>query len=127
MKNRKIKIYVISQELFQFSLITYLILFIFEVFKEGFVSNFFNINILLVIVLASGMGMVLAHGTDNSFYSSHEGWKISRKGIFDNLLLALCGALLVYFGTNELGILAIARASLTAFIILFLTILIRLE
>jgi hypothetical protein len=40
-------------------LVTYLLLTLAETFREGFVSNFFNINYLLAVVLVSGVAMVL--------------------------------------------------------------------
>jgi hypothetical protein len=48
-----------SREFFQVFLVTYLLLTLAETFREGFVSNFFNINYLLAVVLVSGVAMVL--------------------------------------------------------------------
>jgi hypothetical protein len=48
-----------SREFFQVFLVTYLLLTLAETFREGFVSNFFNINYLLAVVLISGVAMVL--------------------------------------------------------------------
>jgi hypothetical protein len=48
-----------SREFFQVFLVTYLLLTLMETFREGFVSNFFNMNYLLLIVLVSGVAMVL--------------------------------------------------------------------
>jgi hypothetical protein len=48
-----------SREFFQVFLVTYLLLTLAETFREGFVSNFFNINYLLGVVLVSGVAMVL--------------------------------------------------------------------
>jgi hypothetical protein len=50
---------VVAKEFFQVSLVTYLLLTLAETLKEGFVSNFFNMNYLLVVVLVTGVGMVL--------------------------------------------------------------------
>jgi hypothetical protein len=47
-----------SREFFQVFLVTYLLLTLAETFREGFVSNFFNINYLLAVVLISGVAMV---------------------------------------------------------------------
>jgi hypothetical protein len=52
-------IHTISREFFQVFLVTYLLLTLAETFREGFVSNFFNINYLLAVVLISGVAMVL--------------------------------------------------------------------
>jgi hypothetical protein len=48
-----------SREFFQVFLVTYLLLTLAETYREGFVSNFFNINYLLIVVLLSGVAMVL--------------------------------------------------------------------
>ena len=56
MKN---KIGIIGKELFEVSLMAYLILLVLESVKKGFVSNFFNLNVLLLLVLISGILMVL--------------------------------------------------------------------
>lgn len=50
---------IIGQEVFQASLVTYLLLTLAETFREGFVSNFFNMNYLLLVVLVIGVAMVL--------------------------------------------------------------------
>lgn len=48
-------IFVISRELFQSTLILYLVLAITETLLPGRVSDFFNINYLLIITLISGI------------------------------------------------------------------------
>lgn len=48
-----------SREFFQTSLVTYLLLTLAETLSEGFVSNFFNMNYLLLVVLVTGIVMVL--------------------------------------------------------------------
>lgn len=59
MKKAKSLLSTVSEELFQVSIVLYLILLLAETVKAGFVSNFFNLNILLWIVLISGVGMIL--------------------------------------------------------------------
>ena len=60
MKINKLKLYIISQELFQFSLITYLILLLIQMVKVEFISNFlFLLNILLGVIFSSGFIMVI--------------------------------------------------------------------
>lgn len=55
----KLTINIMSKELFQSSLICYLILLVLETIKSGFVTFFFNINILLLICLISGLFAVV--------------------------------------------------------------------
>lgn len=57
--NLKIYASVISKDLFQVSLVTYLILLLLETVKTGFVSFFLDLNIILWVVLVSGVIMVL--------------------------------------------------------------------
>ena len=52
------KLYIASNELFQAALLTYMILTVVETLRQGTVSNFFNMNYLLAIVLVVGMVMV---------------------------------------------------------------------
>ncbi len=49
----------IIKQLFQTSLVTYLLLLLGETIEKGFVSYYFNMNILLSIVLSSGIIMLM--------------------------------------------------------------------
>ena len=51
---------IISKEFFQMALVSYLLLTLAETLRQGFVSNFFNMNYLLVVVLCTGVIMVLS-------------------------------------------------------------------
>ncbi len=57
-----------SKEFFQATLVTYLLLTLAEVWREGFVSNFFNMNYLLIIVLISGVAMVLSEAAERKYH-----------------------------------------------------------
>lgn len=74
---------IILTELFQISLITYLILLITETVKSSFVSEVFNLNILLGVVLISGIGKVLTEvENDNSVNTFTERvWKLFFKKV----------------------------------------------
>lgn len=68
-------LYTISIEIFQVSLVTYLILLIAETIKPGIVTYFFNLNILLVFVVSSGIIMVLTHYEEkNRSFSQIKDW-----------------------------------------------------
>src|SRR5947207_669165 len=108
------KVHLLSEEFFQYSLITYLILLLAETLKEGFVSFFFNLNILLVVVLVSGVVMVLTHNEHLEPEKTHH--KIKTSDIEYTLVLATGGAMLVYFKTKDLGVISIVIAVLTAVI-----------
>jgi hypothetical protein len=60
----KTGINIVGREFFQVFLVTYLLLTLAETFREGFVSNFFNMNWLLLVVLVSGIMMVLTEPAD---------------------------------------------------------------
>ncbi len=53
----RFKIYVIAREAFHISLTMYLLAILLEVFRPGLVGNFINLNIVLLFVLLSGVGM----------------------------------------------------------------------
>lgn len=54
----KDKLYITSNELFKAAFVTYLILIVVETYYSGTVSNFFNMNYLLAVILILGVIMV---------------------------------------------------------------------
>lgn len=69
----KLKIFI--TEFFQVSLVTYLILLLLETVIPGYVSNVFNLNILLGVVLVSGILMVISDISLRTFFQS---WGINK-------------------------------------------------
>lgn len=55
----KAGVHVAAREFFQVSLVTYLLLTLAETLRTGVVSNFFNLNYLLIVVVVSGAVMVV--------------------------------------------------------------------
>ena len=49
----------IIKEMFLFSLVAFLIFFGLELIKEGFVSNYFDLNILLIISILFGFILLI--------------------------------------------------------------------
>jgi hypothetical protein len=125
MKIWKIKVHLVSQEFFQYSLITYLILLFAETIKEGFVSFFFDPNILLVVVLFSGVVMVLTH--HEQLERLNKPHRITGSDIQNVILFSVGGAMLVYYKTQNIGTISIAIAVLTAVIIVALSVLILID
>jgi len=125
MKHFKPKLHILLEELFQFSLITYLILLLAETLQTGFVSYFFNLNILLGVVLVSGILMVLTHNEQLDAHRTHH--KITTVDLQYVLLLALGGGLLVYYKTQALGQIAKLIAILTGGIIVLLSLLVLID
>jgi len=116
----RVKIYIIAKEFFHYSLFTYLLILIAETIKEGIVSYFFNINILLIVVVLSGFVMTITYDEKLSLpTSSHK--KITYWNIIFSILLTLGGGLFIYAGTFELGTVAIIISCLTAFLIFLLS------
>lgn len=133
----KSKLGIIINELFQVSLVTYLILLLLETLDKGFVSNVFNLNYLLGVVLISGILKVLPI----SYKKNLNQWEIidlglfrlldqiRPKGISENqfyfiILIGIGGAGLVYFKTRELGYISLLIAGITCLIIFLLSYLI---
>ena len=116
----KVKIHIIAQEIFQYSLITYLILQIAEIINQGFVSNFFNINILLILILVCGIIMVITNDENNI---SSQPQKITSTDIQNIVLMSFGGAFLVYVKTQNLGKISILISFITAIIIFLISIL----
>jgi hypothetical protein len=69
----KLKIFI--TEFFQVSLVTYLVLLLLETVSPGYVSNVFNLNILLGVVLVSGILMVISDISLRTFFRS---WGINK-------------------------------------------------
>ena len=63
----RITVHIVAREFFQVSLVTYLLLTLAETLDTGFVSNFFNLNWLLLVVMATGVAMVLSEERETVF------------------------------------------------------------
>src|SRR5260221_6817816 len=122
----KLKTHIISEELFQFALVTYLILILSETVKTGFVSNFFNLNILLAIVLFVGILMVMTN-TEYDLQLPAVAKKITSADVQNIILLAVGGGLLVFYKTQDLGKISIIISVMTMGIIMLLSFLVLAE
>jgi hypothetical protein len=118
----KIKTFIVFKEIFQYSLFTYLILLIAETIQEGIVSYFFNLNILLTVVILSGLMMIVTQDDEGNVYSVHK--KISyRRSISYIILLCIIGAIIVILTTFDLGFMTIVAGCLAAILILLTSLL----
>ncbi len=130
----------VVRDLFQISVVTYLMLFLAEAIKSGFVSYFFNLNILLAIVIISGVGMVISHTQEKKsapLLEPKSSWpavrmyvralkdpsknKLNKKEVCYISTASLIGGLVVYYKTSELGVLSIFIACITSIITYVLT------
>lgn len=119
MKNLKLKVYLVAKEFFQFSLLTYLLLLLTEALSEGFVSLFFNLNILLVVILLCGIISLVTY--DKNLALPHKKKINYAKSAEYSIFLGISGALLVFYKTSDLGPVSLAVAIITAVIISILS------
>lgn len=86
-------------EIFKVSLLLYLFFFLIEYFKSGFISVFFNMNVLLGIILISGfLAMVDAPTHDNPTPQP-----LGKRGIFMAAAIMVVTALVTYYSVRSLG------------------------
>lgn len=115
---------ILVAELFQVSLVTYLGLQILETVKTGYVSDFFDVNLLLTIV--AGSGIVTTFMTPAHIPSAPQPYpgitkKLSEWEWYFLVGLAAGGGFLVYYKTQTLGTIAIAISVLAGAIIALLS------
>ena len=134
----KSNIGIVFSELFQVSLVTYLILLIMESLDKGFISNVINLNIPLGIVLISGIIKILPITEkkirsqwdiiDLKFYDLRSQLRISKtyseNDFYFVLLIAFGGGLLILYKTYELGTISFFITGLSIIIIILLSYLI---
>ena len=118
MKVWKLKSHLIAEELFQFSLITYLILLLIETVQEGFVSYFFNLHILLGIIILNALIIVMTY--DEKLKTSQKITKLNKTFV---TLLIIGGSLLVYHKANILDSSALIIALVTGVFLFCLSVL----
>lgn len=114
----KLKIHLITEELFQFTLGTYLVLLLIETLQEGFVSYFFNLHLLLFVIILNGLVVVMTY--DERLKKIPKNKKLNKVFI---AMLTIGSAFLIYHKTNLPGLGAIVLACVTALIIFFLSLL----
>jgi hypothetical protein len=115
---------IISREVFQISLTTYLLLLILETLKTGFVINFIDINYILPVIIISGIGMTVLSREQKIERKSN---KIKEVDIYYIALMSLGAGGLVYIKTSELGWISIAVSVVTSLILLLISFLIFTE
>ena len=119
MKKWKLKLQLIIEEFFQFSLLTYVLLLLAETVKEGIVSSFFNLTILLVVVVASGVITILLHNEKVTVTSAAK--KITKLDKTYTLLLAVGSSILIYYQTQSLGDIALLIAFIAGIIVILIS------
>ena len=113
-------IYTIIAEIFKVSLLTYFVLLIVEEFNQGIISNYFNLNILLTIIVVSGIGTVVLHSDDETEQRKHH----RIKELFTIIVVAIIGAGLIFFKLRDIGIIAYIVSFLSIVLTITISILI---
>lgn len=88
---------VIVNQLFQVLLVTYLVLLLVEELWQGTVSNYLNINYLLVVVIILGILDIFSENTKK------ENKPITKKDYLFVIVLSIAGFLIIKFKTSALG------------------------
>ena len=118
-----IRLLVVSnQEFFSVILVTYLLLLLLEEIKEGFVSNFLNLNIILGITLISGIITVFG-GEGKKKEIEH----FEKKDYMWIFALGVVGAALIFYKTRNLGALSYLISAISGILIVLLSVLILEE
>jgi len=116
----KRSIYEIIAEIFKVSLLTYFILFIIEEFNKGIISNYFNFNILLTIIVVTGIATVLLD-TDDQIEQRKN---LRTKELLTIIAVAIIGGAIVFFKLQDVGIIAYIISFLSMVLVFLISILI---
>ncbi len=114
---KKDNLAIIFQEIFQVMLSGYLIFLLAETIKEGIISNFFNLNILLLIVLVSGVGTAI-------FPVKKEEKNVKVNTDWDFIYIwtfALLSGVIVYYKTYSMGKISYVISIIASVLVLLLT------
>ena len=118
-------------DIFKISLLSYLVFYLIEDFFPGFVSGFFSMNILLGIVVGSGVFTVISQKPVSAKASAGEGRiegnEIKGRDIVFIVILSIIAGGLIYIKTKDLGKLGLAVSIISGIIILLMSILLLTE
>lgn len=114
----------IISEIFKVSLISYLIFYLIESFKAGFIADYFNLNILLIITILSGVFMVLFKKEEES---KKEVQKIRKRDYIFIIILGVVATGLIYYKIKEIGWLSYVISPISGIIIILISILLLNE
>ena len=120
----------IFAEIFKISLLSYLGLYLIEDFFPGFVSSFLDMNIVLGIVVASGIFVAInqksvSSADEEKELKNHE--KIRGRDIVFIIILGIISGFLIYWKTKMLGSLALPISIISGIIIILMSFLLLTE
>jgi len=114
----------IISEIFKISLISYLFFYLIESFKTDFISDYFNLSILLITAILSGIFTVLfKKETDEK----EEKQIIRLKDYIFIIILGLIAAGIIYYKIKGLGWLSYIISAISGVIVILLSILLLNE
>jgi hypothetical protein len=115
----------VMSEIFKVSLVSYLICYLVEDYKTGFVTDYFNLNILFWCAIASGVALVWIRGDEVENQKNVP--KIHVRNYVVVVLLALFSMALVYTKIRSIGWLAYVIATVAGVIIAMLSLFLLAE
>ena len=113
--------------MFEISLITYLVFLLLEELKEGFVSYNFDLNIVLYIVIVSGVLSVFAKEDPSIKLMARNKEKPEKIRKIDWLFifgLGVLGGFLIFYKTEEIGWISYVISGISGILIILLSVLI---
>ena len=113
----------IIEEIFRVSLISYLLFYLIDDFRKGFISDYFNLNILLGFTIISGIITVAWQKEEKERKIP----KIQKKDYIFIVILGLISAGLIYYRIKEIGKLAYLISAISGIIIILISILLLKE
>ncbi|MDP2683957.1 MAG: hypothetical protein Q8P20_02765 [bacterium] len=123
-KKEKIYFYIneINTEIFKASLLTFLILFLIDTIYPRVVSNYFNFNILIILIIISGLIVFVFDNKVNIDDHKNEN-KFKIYVLY--IIISIISGLIIYFNINYEKNINILISIITSIIILLMLILIN--
>lgn len=92
----------LAKDIFEVSLVSYLIFYLIDQIKQGFVSDFFNLNYILGVAIVSGIISAFSKEEESSTGPVEEKHLTIRDYIFI-IVLAIIGATIIFYKIQGLG------------------------
>src|SRR3990167_10960737 len=113
----------VISEIFKVSLIAYLSFYLIDSFANGFVTNFFNLNILLYTAIITGVLTAWIRDDNDDKKISKVGHEKQKPGIKENIFIIFLGiaaGLLIYYKIKDIGWIAFVISPLAGIIIILI-------
>lgn len=110
-------------DIFRVSLISYLFFYLIESIKAGFVSDYFQLNTLLITAIGSGAITVLIKENQHDRESQYQVSGLHIRQYLFLLAVGIVSALFIYYKTKQLGQFAYIISAISGLIIIVLSIL----